>query len=82
MSGRTREALQQTATNAAMIAGGVHTIMPFIALGASYHLNASNPDINWQGDHDESASDHPFFQLTFGPTNLHLFSSCDFAARA
>ena len=73
MAGRTREALQQTATNAAMITGGVHTVLPFIALGAYYHLNASNPDIDWQGDHDESASDLPFFQQTFGPTHLASF---------
>ena len=61
----TRDALQQTATNAAMIPGGSHEVLPFIALGASYHRNASAPDINWQGNHSESASDKPFFQETF-----------------
>ena len=60
-----RDALQQTATNAAMITGGTHEVLPFVALGASYHRNASAPDINWQGNHTESASDKPFFQMTF-----------------
>ena len=80
LAGRTREALQQTATNAAMIPGGTHTVMPFIGLGATYHLNASNPDIDWQGDHHESGSDHPFFQLTYGPLYSHLFSPATLAA--
>jgi hypothetical protein len=61
----TRDALQQTATNAAMITGGTHEVLPFVALGASIHRNATAPDINWQGNHTESASDKPFFQTTF-----------------
>ena len=61
----TRDALQQTATNAAMIPGGTHDVLPFIALGASYHRNASAPNMDWQGNHSESASNKPFFQMTF-----------------
>ena len=61
----TRDAVQHTATNAAAIPGGTHEVLPFIALGASYHRNASWPDIDWQGNHSESASDKPFFPTTF-----------------
>jgi hypothetical protein len=34
----TRDEVQQTATNAAMITGGTHEVLPFIALGASIHM--------------------------------------------
>ena len=63
-----------------MIPGGTHTVMPFIGLGATYHLNASSPDIDWQGEHHESGSDHPFFQLTYGPLHSNLFSPATLAA--
>ena len=65
-----REEVQQTATNAAMIPGGTHEVLPFIALGASYHKNASNPDIDYQGDHKQSSPGTPFFQATFDFSGL------------
>jgi len=45
--------------------GGVGTVIPWVALGASVHRNASAPDIDYQGNHSQSTADVPFFESTF-----------------
>ena len=51
--------------NAAALPGGVGTVIPWVALGASVHRNASAPDIDYQGNHSQSTADVPFFESTF-----------------
>ena len=52
--------------NAAALPGGVGTVIPWVALGASVHRNASAPpDIDYQGNHSQSETYVPFFDTTF-----------------
>ena len=61
----TREKFKYTVENAGTLPGGVGTVIPWVALGASVHRNASAPDIDYQGNHSQSTADVPFFESTF-----------------